>query len=117
MPEVTIDVQTIGRRLREWREHLGMTQGDLADRAGIGVSSISEFENAKREPTLSQLRKLADAMSTDAARFLSADEPLVETVRWRERPANAEVIEARFLKLCRQYRDLERWASEEEPVQ
>ncbi len=94
-----------------------MTQGDLAGGAGIGVSSISEFENGRREPTLSQLRKLADALSADVARFLSADEPHSDTVRWRERPANAEVIEARFLKLCRQYRDLERWAGEEDSVQ
>jgi Zn-dependent peptidase ImmA (M78 family)/DNA-binding XRE family transcriptional regulator len=94
-----------------------MTQGDLADRAGVGISSISEFENNKREPTLSQLKKLAGALSADVGRFVSADEPVPETVRWRERPANAEVVEARFLKLCRQYRDLERWAGEEEPVQ
>jgi len=93
-----------------------MTQGDLAEKTGVGVSSISEFENDKREPTLSQLKKLADALSADVARFLSADEPMALTVRWRERPANADVIEARFLKLCSQYRNLERWAGEEEPV-
>ena len=118
MSEVTpVDAETIGRRLRDCRERLGMTQGELAGKAAVGVSSISEFENGRREPTLSQLRKLADAMSADVARFLSSDEPRVETVRWRERPADAEVIETRFLKLCRQYRDLERWAGEEEPVQ
>jgi transcriptional regulator with XRE-family HTH domain len=107
----------IGRRLREHREHLGMTQPDLSGRAGIGVSSLSEFENGKREPTLSQLKKLASALGTDVAQFLSSEEPRIGTVRWRERPTNAELIEARFLKLCRQYRDLERWAGEEEPVQ
>ena len=106
-----------GRRLRECRERLGITQGDLAERAGIGISSISEFENSKREPTLSQLKKLAGALSADVARFLSEDEPSIGAVRWRERPENAEVFEARFLTLCRQYRDLERWADEEECVQ
>lgn len=94
-----------------------MTQGHLAEKTGVGISSISEFENNKREPTLSQLKKLAGALSADVARFLSTDEPTADIVRWRERPANADVIEARLLKLCRQYRDLERWAGEEEPVQ
>ena len=108
--------QTVGRRLREWRERVGMTQGDLAAKTGVGISSISEFENGKREPTLSQLKKLADALSADVARFLSADEPTTTVVRWRERPANTAEIEARFLKLCSQYRDLERWCGEEEPV-
>ena len=107
---------TVGRRLREWREHVGMTQGDLAEETGVGIPSISEFENGKREPTLSQLKKLADALSADVARLLSADEPTAAVVRWRERPANAVEIEARFLKLCSQYRDLERWCGEEEPV-
>jgi len=93
-----------------------MTQGDLAEKTGVGVSSISEFENGKREPTLSQLKKLAEALNADVMRFLSADEPTAGIVRWRERPTNAGEIEARFLKLCSQYRDLERWCGEEEPV-
>lgn len=116
MPEVNGGPVT-GRRLRECRERLGITQGDLAERAGIGISSISEFENSRREPTLSQLKKLAGALSADVARFLSEDEPAVAAVRWRERPENAEAFEARFLSLCRQYRDLERWADEEDSVQ
>jgi Zn-dependent peptidase ImmA (M78 family) len=51
------------------------------------------------------------------AQFLSAEALREQTVRWREKPANAEETEARFLKLCRQYSDLERWADEEKPVQ
>lgn len=116
MPEVQSG-PAIGRRLRECRERLGITQGSLAERAEVGISSISEFENGKREPTLSQLKKLAGALSTDVAQFLSEDEPAISAVRWRERPENAEAFEARFLTLCRQYRDLERWADEEESVQ
>jgi Zn-dependent peptidase ImmA (M78 family)/DNA-binding XRE family transcriptional regulator len=108
----------IGQRLRERREWLKLTLTDLSGKSGVGVSSISEFENEKREPTLSQLKKLATAMGTDVAQFLSTTGGLREqTVRWREKPATAEETEARFLKLCRQYRDLERWADEEKPVQ
>lgn len=117
MSESTVDVPTIGRRLRDSRERLGLTQGELASKTDVGVSSISEFENGKREPTVSQLKRLAGALNTDVGRFLSADEPLAKTVRWRERPANADIIEARFLRLCHQYRDLERWAREEEPLE
>jgi Zn-dependent peptidase ImmA (M78 family)/DNA-binding XRE family transcriptional regulator len=107
----------IGQRLRERRERLKLTLADLCGRTGVGVSSLSEFENDKREPTLSQLKKLATAMGTDVAQFLSAGALREQTVRWREKPASAEETEARFLKLCRQYRDLERWADDEKPVQ
>ena len=107
----------IGSQLRESRERLKLTQAELSSRTAIGGSSISEFENGKREPTLSQLKKLADGLETDVASLLNASPVPVPTVRWRARPANAELIEARFLKLCRQYRDLERWAGEELPVQ
>lgn len=106
----------IGQRLRERRERLKFTLADLSSKAGVGVSSLSEFENDKREPTLSQLKKLATAMSTDVAQFLSTGKERNYTVRWRKKPANAEETEARFLKLCRQYRDLERWADEDRPV-
>jgi XRE family transcriptional regulator, fatty acid utilization regulator len=111
------DGPAIGKRLRERREQLKMTQSELSGKAGVGISSLSEFENGKREPTLSQLKKLADSLGTDVARFLAPEEARLDAVRWRERPADAELVEARFLKLCRQYRDLEQWAGEEEPVQ
>jgi XRE family transcriptional regulator, fatty acid utilization regulator len=104
----------IGHRLRERREWLKLTQSDLCVKTGIGISSLSEFENDKREPTLSQLKKLATAMGTDVAQLLSTQASREQTVRWREKPAtNAEQIEGRFLKLCRQYHDLERWMGQE----
>jgi XRE family transcriptional regulator, fatty acid utilization regulator len=107
----------LGQRLREQRERLKLTLADVSAKTGVGVSSLSEFENEKREPTLSQLKKLAAGMGTDVAQLLSTGVLRVQTVRWREKPTNAEEIEARFLKLCRQYRDLERWTDEERPAQ
>lgn len=107
----------VGIRLRERREWLKMTQAELSSRTGIGGSSLSDFENGKREPTLSQLKKLASSLEADVAGLLSATQSPAATVRWRARPKNAEVIEARFLRLCRQYRDLERWTAEEQPIQ
>lgn len=107
----------IGNRLRRYRERLALTQSQLSDRVGMGTSSISEFESGKREPTVSQLKRLATALSTDVVELLAAGEAPALTVRWRERPSDAPSIEARFIKLCRQYRRLEQWAQEEEPVQ
>ena len=76
----------IGGTLRELRERLKLTLAELSGKTGVGISSLSEFENDKREPTLSQLKKLATAMETDVAQLLSAGGLREDTVRRRERP-------------------------------
>jgi Zn-dependent peptidase ImmA (M78 family)/DNA-binding XRE family transcriptional regulator len=107
--------ESIGLRLRQVRERLGLTQAEVGRVAAIGISSISEFESGKREPTLSQLKRLANSLATDISELISQGTLSVNVVRWRQRPTGADLVEARFIKLCRQYRQLERWADEEQP--
>ena len=54
-------------RLRTAREHRELSQGGLADRAGLQASAVSHFETAGRKPSFDNLKKLADALnvSTD----------------------------------------------------
>ena len=54
-------------RLRTAREHRELSQGELADRAGLQASAVSHFETAGRKPSFDNLKKLADALnvSTD----------------------------------------------------
>jgi len=103
----------IPERLRYARERSGLTGAQVKDRTRIGQSSLSEFESGKREPSLSQLQALARAYRRSVAFFLS-DQPIPrEMVLWRERPAeSAEEVEAHFLRLCEQYRNLEVWCNE-----
>jgi DNA-binding XRE family transcriptional regulator len=48
--------------VRAWREHLGMTQDVLAAATGLSKPFISQIEGAKREGSVSTLKKLAAAM-------------------------------------------------------
>lgn len=107
----------IGDRLRYARERAKLTGSQVRDRAGIGESSISEFENGKREPSLSQLHALASAYRRSIAFFLS-DAPIPEeVVLWREKPqAGSEDAESHFLRLCEQYHNLEVWVDERLPL-
>ncbi len=107
----------IGERLRYARERARLTGAQIRDRTGIGESSLSEFENGKREPSLSQLQTLARAYSRSVA-FFMAEEPIPgEVVLWREQPsAGAGEIEVKFLRLCEQYHNLEIWTKEKTPV-
>jgi Zn-dependent peptidase ImmA (M78 family) len=90
----------------------------VRERTGIGESSLSEFETGKREPSLSQLQKLADLYRRSVSFFL-ADGPIPAepAVLWRMRPQEkAEEIEVGFLRLCEQYHNLEMWCNEHAPM-
>jgi transcriptional regulator with XRE-family HTH domain len=54
------------RRLRRER---GLSQQELADKAGIGQDSISAIETGKHEPHPRTLRKLANALGVEVADF------------------------------------------------
>ena len=100
-------------KIKEARENLKLSQNAVSVQAQIGVSSLSEFENGKREPSLSQLASLARVYKLPVGFFLENETPSQETVLWRERPSqNAEAIEHDFLELCRRYSNLERWCND-----
>jgi Zn-dependent peptidase ImmA (M78 family)/transcriptional regulator with XRE-family HTH domain len=105
-------------RLKHARQRSGLSGTQVKERAGIGESSLSEFENGKREPSLSLLQKLAAVYRRSVAFFL-AEGPLTSepAVLWRMRPAQeAEQIEVHFLRLCEQYHNLEMWCDERAPI-
>lgn len=69
------DALTIGRRLRHVRSEAGRTLGDVAGQAGISASALSLIENGKREPRLSLLTALADALGVALGDLLSTAPP------------------------------------------
>jgi transcriptional regulator with XRE-family HTH domain len=53
----------IGRRIKECREAAGMTQQELAVRAGISLSNLAQIEQGqKADPRLSTLVAVADVL-------------------------------------------------------
>lgn len=105
----------ISDRLKYARERTNLTGSQVRDRTGVGESSISDFENGKREPSLSQLQAMASAYRRPISFFLDeAPIPEEEAVLWREKPRkDSEDVEAHFLQLCQQYHNLEMWAEDE----
>ncbi len=105
-------------RLKYARERASLSGPQVRERTGVGESSLSEFENGKREPSLSQLQKLAEVYRRSVAFFL-AEGPLTPepAVLWRMRPTqHAEETEVKFLRLCEQYHNLEMWCDDHAPV-
>lgn len=65
------DVRNLfGKRVRERRLALGLTQQELADRAGLHRSYIGEIELGRRNVTLKSAVKIAKALQVDVASLL-----------------------------------------------
>ena len=68
-PTGTIPHEVVGRVLRKgcslpraWREHLGLTQAEVAKRMGITQAALSQLEAAGRRPRKATLNSLATAL-------------------------------------------------------
>ncbi len=105
----------IGENLRAAREAIGYTLERTEKESGIGASSLSEFENGKREPKFSQLSRLAEIYKRSIDFFLTDHLPPEPIMLWRDGPTNSEEMketEAEFRRLCQQYYKLELCTSE-----
>jgi len=81
----------VGRAIRWCRLRCGASQTDVARRAECSVSYLSMLENNKRDPTLSTITKIADAlhvpvgalfvMAAEQAELGKIDRKLADEVR------------------------------------
>ncbi len=60
-----VTVLRIGDKLRETRKRALLTQQELAERSGVGVTTIIRIERNQVEPHARTIRKLADALGID----------------------------------------------------
>ena len=52
----------MGERIREARKQKGLTQAELASLIGVQRAVISKYETNMIEPSIKQLKKIADAL-------------------------------------------------------
>ena len=62
---------TLGRKLRQLREGMTLTQRDLAKLIGKDVNQICNWENDKVKPSLHSIRALAYALEVDSRELIS----------------------------------------------
>lgn len=65
-----IEVLYIGDRLRELRKQALLTQGQLAERSGVGIATIVRIERNQVEPHARTIRKLAAALGVTPAELI-----------------------------------------------
>jgi transcriptional regulator with XRE-family HTH domain len=64
----------LGRAVRRLREERGLTQEELASRAGTTFGTVSRIESAKSAPAWWTVRKIADALGVSMAELAAAVE-------------------------------------------
>lgn len=75
----------LGRRIRERRLELGLTQSSVADAAGLTKSFVSQIERGYTAPSISTLRGIAKALEVSMFFFFQEDRGNHTVVRSHER--------------------------------
>lgn len=66
------------------RESKGLTQKELASKAGLSYSFINDIENGRRNPSLESLELIAAALDTSVQEIMGAEAPEEVTEEMQE---------------------------------
>lgn len=64
---------TFARRLKRLRQEAGMSQEDVARKAGVSLSTIVKLEAGNVEPTWATVRAIAKAIGVSVVKFEEED--------------------------------------------
>src|ERR1041384_4360548 len=85
MAQAPLDV--IAASLRRERERVGLSLSELAKRAGIAKSTLSQLESASGNPSVETLWALGVALDVPFSRLVEPSRPKVQVIRAGEGPA------------------------------
>jgi transcriptional regulator with XRE-family HTH domain len=69
---IELDKPLVGQRVRELREHRGLSLRALAEQCGLSINAISRIERDESSPTVASLHRLAGALSVPITAFFDA---------------------------------------------
>lgn len=61
---------SIGKNIKKVRKKRGLTQKELAEKCGLAIITIRQYETEKREPNSTNIFKIADALNVPAIVFV-----------------------------------------------
>ena len=67
LPHEVVKMSTLGGMslIRAWREHLGLTQEEVARRMGITQPAYAKIESGKTQPRIATYKRIAAAMGVE----------------------------------------------------
>lgn len=83
----------LGERLVFLREQRKMTQKDLAELAKVSQATIAHIERQTKDPSVTTLKKLAEALDVHVATFFTTDDVFVfDLKRLRRKYTNTDSL-------------------------
>ena len=67
-------MESIGKRLKDYRKKAGLTQQQVADKANISRSHYASLESDKYNPSLETLTNIANVLNIDTTLLLDKNE-------------------------------------------
>jgi len=98
------EIEHMGQRIRHAREHLSMTQEELAERIGRSRVTISHYEIGDRAIVVTELLLLAQALRVPIGYFFGQDDPDDEAL--------SLILELKEMTPVQKKAILERWRFE-----
>jgi len=84
---VSAPLEAIAHSLRRERERAGLSLSELAKRAGVAKSTLSQLESASGNPSVETLWALSTALGVPFSRLVDPPKPRVQIIRAGEGPA------------------------------
>jgi transcriptional regulator with XRE-family HTH domain len=101
--------ESLAKNIKEKRQELGITQSELAERAGISTNFIAMIETKKKFPAPETLERIAAALQIETHRLFSADpsleaafERLYQTVAHDIEQVVAEAVDKAISRRCKE---------------
>src|SRR6202022_3642461 len=101
----TIDLKTLlGMTIKTQRASLGISQKELAHRAGLHRTYISDLERGARNPSIESVEKLAGALQVSVSKLFesvgngSGSQQMVEILLVEDDPADVDLTIRAFKK-------------------
>ncbi len=88
--------QALGRAIKVLRTDLGLERRELAERAGISYSYLTEIENGNKPPSSSVLRPIAHALGLRLSELTEAAEARMDARLAEARLTEAQLADARL---------------------
>jgi len=79
-------LEAIARALRQERERAGLTLTELARRAGVAKSTLSQLESGSGNPSVETLWALGVALDVPLSRLVEPPAPVVQVIRAGQGP-------------------------------
>ncbi len=88
---------TVAANIKRYREGLGLTQGDLADKLGVARSTVTQWENGWSSPRMGMVQKLAGVFHVSTSDIVAEQAPAAQDTdpdfdrlarAWRGMPAD-----------------------------